>query len=176
MNRWAGWFLTLFVLLAQVGCTTLRHEQTDLQSGDGERWSGRFSLTRTGNPGRTERLTVSFELKGNAQEGELVLEGPLGARVARATWSPNGPAWLERGEQKNPFADLASLTEAVVGQPLPMRALFEWLHGNDASAPPWTVDLTQWANGRISARQLAGTESVNIVVLFEASHPAPSGQ
>jgi len=118
-----------------------------------------------------ERLSVSFELRGNVQEGELVLEGPLGARIARATWSPTGPAWLERGEQKDPFADLATLTEAVVGQPLPMGALFQWLHGHEASAPPWAVDLTQWQNGRITAWQQVGSEKLNIVVLFEAPNP-----
>lgn len=171
LSRPVGWLLALAVCLVQLGCATPGAPPVDALIPGTDRWVGRFSLTRTGEQVATERLTVGFELSGNAREGELVLEGPLGARLARATWADDRPAWLERGNRVESFETMAALTEAVVGQPLPMHALFLWLKGTEASAPPWTADLTQWPNGKLTAWQTVGTETVRIAVVFDAAQP-----
>lgn len=168
LMRLANWGLILVLGLMSAGCAVSRHHVSDPALVQANRWSGRFSLTRSGDAARAERLTVSFELVGDAHQGELVLEGPLGARVARATWAPGQVARLERNGQIETYTDLNELTQATLGQPLPMDSLFRWLDGQPASAPPWTVDLSAWPSGRISATQVVGIESLRLVVMFEA--------
>lgn len=125
-----------------------------------------MSLTRSGL--RTERWAVQFDLSGSATRGSLLLEGPLGTRIAQANWTPDG-AWLTRNGQTEPFADMAQLTEAALGQALPLAALFAWIQGNAVHAAPWVVDLTQWATGRIRASQTAANEKVDVLLVLDAA-------
>lgn len=123
-----------------------------------------MTLTRTGV--RQDRTHLAFELTGSAQAGSLVLDGPLGTRVAEARWT-TGEALLLRAGEATRYADMAALTEAVLGQALPVAALFAWLEGRATVAPPWVVDLTQYDAGRIRATQEARGERVDVLVVLD---------
>ena len=97
-------------------------------------------------------MTAGFELRGNAQQGELSLFSPLGQTVAQATWSPAG-ATLQQGEQRQPYASMAELTQQLTGTALPLAALFLWPCGQTAEVPGWSADLSGQGDGRIDAQR-----------------------
>lgn len=128
-------------------------------------FAGRLALQVEGQPERS--FAADFELFGSADQGELVLAGPLGTTAARARWSPDEAVLVgPQGERR--FADLDSLAREALGEPLPMAALFDWLRGRPwpgAPADPradgaagfaqlgWQVALDRLAEGRIEVRR-----------------------
>ncbi|GCL64141.1 outer membrane lipoprotein LolB [Pseudaquabacterium pictum] len=129
--------------------------------------SGRLSVRVDGQPERA--VSAGFDLSGDAERGSLVLSGPLGATAARADWSP-GSAVLRSGASETRHADLDSLGQAALGEPLPMAALFSWLRGRAWAGAPsqprpdgqpgfhqlgWQIDLSRWADGALEAVRLA---------------------
>ena len=129
--------------------------------------SGRLSVRIDGQPERA--LSAGFELTGNAETGLLALNGPLGATLAQARWSP-GQAVLASAGTQSRYADLDSLASATLGEAVPMGALFDWLRGRAWSGAPstprldggpgfmqlgWQIDLTRWADGWVDASRSA---------------------
>lgn len=113
-------------------------------------------------------LTGAFELRGDARSGRLSLSTPLGSLIAQARWAPGSVVLVTpQGEQR--FDDLDALTREVVGESLPVAALFDWLRGRpwpgapsvatQAPAEPgfeqlgWTVSLAHFDEASIAARR-----------------------
>ena len=140
---------------------------------DPVRFSGRISVHIAALQPETEARAVSahFELFGNATRGRLDLSTPLGTRLAEAHWS-QGAAWLvDGGGGEATYPDVDALTRAVLGEALPLGALFDWLDGRPWPAAPsealaapegrgfrqlgWSIDLAQADSGLIAARRAA---------------------
>lgn len=110
--------------------------------------------------------SAGFELRGTAQAGELDLTSPLGTLVAQARWQP-GHAELAQGGQSQRFVDLADLSLQLLGEAVPLEALFDWLRGRpwpalahertDAGFTQggWVVDLTGLGAGTLTAQRPA---------------------
>ena len=129
------------------------------------RLEGRLMLQRDAQgTSPAQRWSAGFELRGSAQEGELDLTSPLGTVLARARWNPVEAALDQGGEQRR-FDGLMDLSRQLLGEPVPLQALFDWLQGRPwpgaAHAPSpqgfvqggWAVDLTALAQGVVSARR-----------------------
>lgn len=153
--------LALAVLLA--GCASLRSPVEGLAMAASGRLAIRIEAARPGESPRAS--TAFFELLGEAARGELRLSNTLGTTVAVAWWQP-GEAWLRAEGRTQRYADLDELTREMVGEPLPVAALFHWLRGEpwpgaaseplDGGAPGfrqlgWSVQLEQAADGLITA-------------------------
>ena len=82
-----------------------------------------------GAPARS--FSTQFELRGDAQVGELQLTTPLGSMAAQARWRP-GLAESITPEGTRGFADLDMLARELLGEDLPLAALIDWLRGR-----PW---------------------------------------
>ncbi len=93
---------------------------------------------------------AGFELRGNPAQGELVLNSPLGTSLAVLRWSP-GEAVLDSGGQIQRFHSVDALIEKATGAAVPLPALFDWLAGKNTGLAGWSADLSQQAQGRISA-------------------------
>ena len=111
-------------------------------------WTGRISLQVQSEP--PQAFFAGFELKGNPVQGELMLNSPLGNSLAVLRWSPR-EAVLDSGNQIERFASVDELIEKATGAALPLPALFDWLRGKNTVADGWNADLSQQAEGRISA-------------------------
>jgi outer membrane lipoprotein LolB len=142
--------------------------------GSGERLpggliSGRISIRVDASDHTDSRaVNAAFELEGNPQFGRLNLSTPLGTVLAQVSWSP-GQALLVTPEERTPYADLDSLTERLLGESVPVAALFDWLRGrpwpdaasqpNPATAGPgfvqlgWDVSLANFADALVLARR-----------------------
>lgn len=115
-------------------------------------------------------LTAAFELSGTPDRGRLDLNSPLGSTVARAHWNGESVV-LDTPQGQTVHPTLADMTRAVIGEELPVPALFDWLRGRPwpgaestfAVAPEpagfqqlgWTVDLSRFSESRIYARRSA---------------------
>lgn len=139
----------------------------------GDRLSGRLSVQVAHNSaGTPQGGSASFELQGTPEAGQLELSTPLGTVAARARWQP-GLALLQRADEETRYADLDALTRDMLGEAVPVAALFDWLKGrpwpgavsqpSDDGQPGfrqlgWTIDLGRFVEGLINARRLEPTE------------------
>lgn len=129
-----------------------------------DRLSGRLAVRVDSAP--PQATNAMFELRGDARVGELDLSTPLGSVLARARWSP-ATVELATPRETRRYDNLDAIAQDVLGEPLPMAALFDWLRGRpwpDAGSAPlaggpgfsqlgWTIDLARRAEGWIVARR-----------------------
>ena len=166
--RWHGRAATVVAPLAWLvllaACTTLPKP-----GNRGETLSGRLSVRLEAAGAAAPRsLTAAFELQGNAHRGSLDLSTPLGTTVAQARWTPQSVVLATpRGEKDYP--DLDALTHDVLGDSIPVAALFDWLRGRPwpgaaSSAVPladgpgfeqlgWIVSLARFDDAWVIARR-----------------------
>ncbi|MBW8846193.1 MAG: outer membrane lipoprotein LolB [Burkholderiales bacterium] len=124
-------FAALFLAAALAGCAQLPKAPPPAETSEA-RLSGRISVTVAGNVHqRGTGGAASFELFGGPRAGRLELTSPLGALVARASWQP-GLVTLQTPNEERRFDDLDALTRELLGEPVPVAALFDWL-----KARPW---------------------------------------
>jgi outer membrane lipoprotein LolB len=113
-------------------------------------------------------VTAAFDLQGGPEQGKLDLSTPLGTVLAQARWAP-GKVALVTSQGETRFNNLDELTREVLGESLPVAALFDWLRGRPwagATSTPlntpndrgfqqlgWTVSLAKFDEGLISARR-----------------------
>lgn len=148
-------------MLLLAGCASWRTAPVATQ----DMLSGRLAIRVDATPPRA--LSADFLLRGTPDRGELQLDGPLGARLAQAEWEP-GAAVLRSGGNERRYASLDALSTELLGESLPIAALFDWLRGRpwpgagvDAAADGttgfrqlgWSVDTSGAADGRVHARR-----------------------
>jgi outer membrane lipoprotein LolB len=125
-------------------------------------------------------VSAAFELSGNAQQGRLDLNTPLGTTLARARWTPDSVA-VSTPQGDSTYVDLPSMTRALLGEDLPVVALFDWLRGrpwpgapSTSATPPsadflqlgWEVDLAQYSQRWVNVKR-AQTPSVTVRVKLD---------
>jgi outer membrane lipoprotein LolB len=131
--------------------------------------AGRMSVHVAAAPGAQARdVTATFDLQGTPEQGKLDLSTPLGTVLAQARWSPGRVALVTpQGETR--FASLDELTREVLGESLPVAALFDWLRGRPWPGAPstpnaaaaergfsqlgWSVSLARFDEGLIAAQR-----------------------
>jgi outer membrane lipoprotein LolB len=107
---------------------------------------------------------AAFELRGNADGGELNLNSPLGTRMVSARWA-RGSAVLSTPQGERSFANLDDLSRHALGESLPLAALPDWLLGrpwpqvqHEVQATGfeqlgWQINLQRLAEGWVEARR-----------------------
>jgi outer membrane lipoprotein LolB len=135
----------------------------------GETLSGRLAVRVDGTDGAAARsVSAAFELQGDPRSGSLNLSTPLGSVLAQARWAP-GSVVLATPQRETNFANLDALTREMLGESLPVAALFDWLRGRPwsgasstatvAPAEPgfaqlgWVVSLARFDEAWVSARR-----------------------
>ena len=131
--------------------------------------SGRLAIRVDGVDGAHARsISAAFDLRGDAGAGLLNLSTPLGSVLAQARWAP-GSVWLTTPLGETRFPDLDSLTREMLGESLPVAALFDWLRGRPWPGAPstasvnsttpgfeqlgWVVDLARFDEAWVAARR-----------------------
>jgi outer membrane lipoprotein LolB len=157
-GRQASWWLAA-AALSLAACSSLQPAPPSAQS-----ISGWLSVRVESEPPKS--VSAAFELRGTPQAGELDLSTPLGSLMARARWSP-GDVVLATPKQEKRYADLDALTHDVLGESLPVPALFDWLNGKPWSGAPsrpldgergfaqlgWVVSLAHFEDGAVEAHR-----------------------
>jgi outer membrane lipoprotein LolB len=149
---------------ALAGCSTLNPPP----QGPDDTLSGRLSVQVEAHNGAPARnVSAAFDLRGGPERGEMQLTSPLGTVMAQARWTASDVV-LKSSEGEKRFPDLPALADEVLGEPLPLAALFDWLRGKPWSGAPssplpapgagfeqlgWTVALERRSEGWIVARR-----------------------
>lgn len=127
-------FAAVVLALALTGCAQL--QKVPPAAADEAHLSGRISVTIAGDVhNRGTGGTASFELFGDPTAGRLELTSPLGTLVARASWSPR-LVTLQTPDGERRFDDLDALTREMLGEAVPVAALFDWLQARPWPAAP----------------------------------------
>lgn len=116
-------------------------------------------------------LVAGFDYQGDAREGRLALDGPLGARLAEARWSAAGVSLLDASGERR-YDSLSALALDLLGEPLPLEALGDWLRGR-----PWAGAAAQpVATGFVQAGWLVDTRALaeQGLLLATREQPAPA--
>ncbi len=145
----------------KIGATGINNVKFEEKTGF---WTGRISLQVQSEP--AQAFFAGFELKGQADTGELTLISPLGNILGIMRWTPLD-ATLEQGGNIRRFASTDELLAQTTGAAVPISALFDWLIGKNTSAPGWAADLTQQGNGRISAQRTNPLPSANLRIVLD---------
>ena len=97
--------------------------------------SGRFALSVTHSSSQVEAVQGGFSWRDDGQKLMLDLSNPLGNTLARV-WVLPGRAMLERTDGSQEVASHPdALVEQVLGSPVPVAGLRDWLHGRTGSSP-----------------------------------------
>jgi outer membrane lipoprotein LolB len=170
-------YLCLLALALLSGCAAPSLESSAHQESSStasEMLTGRLSVVVAGdaadpsNPSAAQSISALFELQGSAQKGSLNLISPLGSVMAQARWSPE-QALLITSKGQHRYPDMVDLTRDLLGESLPVEALFDWLRGqpwapasSTASAAPapsgftqlgWRIDISRLAQSIIVAER-----------------------
>lgn len=149
------WGSVFVAALLVAGCADLKRPD-ELKHQHIAEWNGRLSVRTLGQTAPAAEapaaFQAAFELHGNAQQGELLFFTPLGSAAASIRWNAAGARLLAGGETRQ-FGDLQQLVHQAVGTELPIAALFGWLQGQPQPADGWQVDLSRFAQGKITARR-----------------------
>jgi outer membrane lipoprotein LolB len=127
-------------------------------------WSGRLAMQVEDQA--SQSLSVLFELRGSALKGGLVLISPLGNRLAQADWN-DGYAQLVTGPQEVRVSEsVDNLLYEATGARIPVAALFSWLQGTQSATPGWQADLSDIAEGRLTARRTDPAPPVTLRIVL----------
>lgn len=143
--------------------------------------SGRMSVRIDATEAAPARsISAAFELTGNAQQGRLDLNTPLGSTLAQARWRPGGVT-VSTLQGESTYVDLPDMTRALFGEDLPVVALFDWLRGRPWPGAPskayespsasfsqlgWDVELAEFSQRWVNARR-AQTPAVTVRVKLD---------
>lgn len=163
----------------------------------GPAYSGKIAVRSDEAPGKEARsMTGQFELAGSAAAGQLLVTSPIGTTIARARWgdvsSEGRPSdiVLEAQGHTVRFNDFEAMTEAALGEAVPLEALFDWLAGRPWPPSPATVDADRagfeqlgWhvdrsrlaGDGFLSADRLAPPPALHVRVKLDEPAASPAG-
>ena len=154
----------VFTTLLIAGCAS-PPSANDTFTLESNEWIGRLSLKVDSEP--PQAFSAGFRLQGNAEQGELALNSPLGNVLAVMQWQPE-QAVLRQGDSKRQYASLDDMASSVTGDTaLPVRALFAWLKGQQPTTPGWNADVSRISEGRLIARRLMPLPTAELRVVLD---------
>jgi outer membrane lipoprotein LolB len=176
------WCRALFAVTVVCGLSACASIPAPVQTSVNDVLSGRMTVRIEATDATPVRaVSAAFELIGNAQQGRLDLNTPLGTTLARARWGlGNVTVTTPQGDSQHD--DLPSMTRALLGEDLPVLALFDWLRGRPWSGAPstpavlpstdfsqlgWDVNLTEFSQRWVTAKR-AQTPAVLLRVKLDA--------
>jgi outer membrane lipoprotein LolB len=156
----------LTISAALMGCAAPSRPSKVISAGhvEASEWQGRLSVTVQSDP--ITSMSAGFLLRGDAKNGELDLYSPLGTTLGALQWSPQS-VLLNPGNTPERYNSLVELTEKTTGAALPIDAIFGWLHGQAISAEGWTADLSNLAQGTLTAKRSSPLPEVTLRIKLD---------
>lgn len=148
MIRWLVKWLTPGVFLLLAACAT---PQKIDHAGAGPSFerAGRFALSVNYHSGKQDAVQGGFAWLDTGKHLQLDLANPLGSTLARVDVDATH-AMLTRTDGSQLTANHPdALIEQVLGSPIPVAGLRDWLQGRTGSQP--VTHLEKNANGQIQA-------------------------
>lgn len=159
----AGCAALFAVVFFIAGCTTPPKASLSTHP-EAPPWHGRLAVRIESD--QPQSFFAEFELTGTPLIGELTLFTPLGNTAAALSWTAQTAIMRANGEVRY-FKSLDELIKQAVGTEIPVAALFAWLAGNNLPVSGWSADLSQHAQGRITARRLEPAPPTELRLVLE---------
>jgi outer membrane lipoprotein LolB len=153
----------LIALLFIAGCANAPLTSAPY-GAENQAWRGRLALRIDSR--EPQSFSASFDLIGHAKAGKLILYGPLGSTGAHLVWTLQSATLSSNGSVRQ-FSSLEELATQATGTALPIAALFDWLAGRDVAVAGWEADLSQLAQGRLTARRLQPEPTAELRLILE---------
>ncbi len=157
---YAAIFLAIFSI---AGCAVPTRASVSDQS-EVSLWRGRLAVRVESE--KPQSFSAGFELTGSSRVGQLNLYTPLGSTAAALSWSSQTAIMRSNGDVRY-FESLDDLIKLALGTEIPVEALFAWLAGDNMAVAGWSADLSQHANGRITARRTAPAPVAELRLVLE---------
>src|SRR5699024_8436609 len=139
---WRGAFVALFLITTVTACSVPVAPAQHSAQGVFER-VGRFAINVEGPEGQRDAVQGSFSWKDDGQRLRLELFDPLGATQARVEVTDN-LAWVQHADGREEYAAHAdALMAQVVGSPIPVAGLRDWLEGHTGARPSSDLDVDE---------------------------------
>jgi outer membrane lipoprotein LolB len=136
-------------------------------------YAGRLAVKVDGDDARS--FSAGFDLQGSDVRGQLALISPIGTQVGRAVWQPGSVRWQSADGERR-FDTLEALAEDLLGEAVPLAALFDWMSGRPWPAQP-SRPLSE-VDGETGFRQLGwNVQTGRIdsgVIVAQRRLPAPT--
>lgn len=146
----SGWMrraAPIALCLAVAGCATPQRIASGPETAAFDR-TGRFAVSVSHASGKQDAVQGGFAWHDAGEQLRLDLANPMGSTLARVDVTP-GSAVLTRSDGSQERASHPDeLVDLVLGSPIPVRGLRDWLRGQTGPAP--VQDLQKEA-GHISA-------------------------
>lgn len=124
-------------------------------------------------------ISLGFFFHGDEQAGQLDLMTPMGSQVAQVSWTAD-QVWLTDDKGRRRFDSLDELSQQVLGEALPLRALVPWMQGRPARfltcqrgplpkqfvQDGWQIDAREQASNRLQAQRPASAEQRAVLIKF----------
>lgn len=138
-------------------------------------YAGRMAVKVEGDEARS--FTAGFDLQGTDQRGQLALVSPIGTQVGRAVWQPGLVLW-QAADGERRFESLDELSQELLGDVVPLGALFDWIAGRPWHEQP-SRPLTDTTDGSATGfRQLGWNvqtgRAAEGVIVAQRRLPAPT--
>lgn len=115
-------------------------------------YAGRLAVRVEGDDARS--FTAGFDLQGTDTRGQLALLSPIGTQVGRAVWQPGSVRW-QSADGDRQFDNLDALAEELLGEVVPLAALFDWMAGRPwAGLPSRPLSTAEGDSAQTGFRQL----------------------
>lgn len=138
IHRLSFFFLLAFALLA--GCASVpatdRPTQAQAAVRDQLQRSGRFALSVTHSNQQQEAVQGGFSWYEKNGFLQLDLRNPMGSTLARVTAGPQGAVLVYSDGRQEQAASADALVDILLGSPIPVSGLRDWMRGQVAPAAP----------------------------------------
>lgn len=147
LHRWAPWLCATLLCALLGACATPQRIGHGAASESAFERTGRFALSVNHQNGKQDAVQGGFAWRDAGGILQLDLVNPMGSTLARVQVVP-GHATLTRSDGSQERAhDPDALVEQVLGSPIPVGGMREWLRGESRGATAVQRD----SNGQLSA-------------------------
>jgi outer membrane lipoprotein LolB len=190
--------VTILSLAVLAGCATAPSTPPSTATvapyADTVQFDGRLSVNYL-RAGKQESISGKFAWRQSAARTDVTLASPLGQTIATIAVTPGEATLKEGNNPPRSAADVDTLSAQVLGWPLPVSGLRDWLQGyavgadgrRVAASPAqpkvttrdgWELEFVSWREGatppkprRIDARRGAGgdVESIDIRIVIDGA-------
>ena len=127
--HWAAWCCAAVLALLLAGCATPQRPAGGKAPGAAFERMGRFAVAVEYFGGKRDAVQGGFSWVDDGRRLVLDLRNPMGSTLARVQVDASGALLVRSNGERERAPHPDALVEQVLGSPVPVAGLRDWLHG-----------------------------------------------
>ena len=148
--RWVIWFFFGVLSVVLFGCATPEPPVRQATGAAFER-NGRFAVAVEYFGGKRDAVQGGFSWLDQGRRLVLDLRNPMGSTLARVQVDASGALLVRSNGEREHAPHPDALVEQVLGSPVPVAGLRDWLQGRTGGAPGDATGLQRDSERRLSS-------------------------